>query len=82
LLAVRRGAMPDDIGSVAIGAVEYLSNHHGSLSHGEGYSSQTHIQDSRSTTLKHLRSSGGANWTPGKSRDDCPASLRGLSRNI
>src|SRR5262249_4202878 len=34
LLAVRRGAMPDDIGALAIGAVEDLGHHHSSLSQG------------------------------------------------
>ena len=33
LLAFRRGAMPDDIGSLAVGAVEHVGDHHGSLSH-------------------------------------------------
>ncbi len=54
LLAFRRCTMADDIGPVAIGAVQHVSNHRCSLSHGWFCSAQTPIQDSRSTALKHL----------------------------
>ena len=56
LLAFRRCPMADDIGPVALGAVQHLSNHRCSLSHGWFCSAQTPIQDSRSTALKHLPS--------------------------
>src|ERR1700752_4159855 len=46
--------MLDDIGPLAIGAVQHLHNHRCSLSHGWFCSAQTLIQDSRSTALKHL----------------------------
>jgi hypothetical protein len=55
LLAFRRGAMPDDIGSLAVRAVEHVGDHHRSLSHRGFCSTQTPIQYSRSTDLKHLR---------------------------
>src|SRR5215471_15927982 len=54
LLAFRRQTMLDDIGPLAIGAVQHLHNHRCSLSHGWFYSAQTLVQDSRSTALKHL----------------------------
>src|SRR5438067_12800131 len=54
LLAFRRQTMLDDIGPLAIGAVQHLHNHRCSLSHGWFCSAQTLIQDSRSTALKHL----------------------------
>src|SRR5262245_42980114 len=46
--------MLDDIGPLAIGAVQHLHNHRCSLSHGWFCSAQTLIHDSRSTALKHL----------------------------
>src|SRR5215471_7358797 len=60
LLAFRRQTMLDDIGPLAIGAVQHLHNHRCSLSHGWFCSAQTLIQDSRSTALKHLRVRFGA----------------------
>src|SRR5215510_15906083 len=54
LLAFRGQAMLDNIGPLAIGAVQHLHNHRCSLSHGWFCSAQTPIQDSRSTALKHL----------------------------
>src|SRR5215468_3183065 len=54
LLAFRGQTMLDNIGPLAIGAVQHLHNHRCSLSHGWFCSAQTLIQDSRSTALKHL----------------------------
>ena len=55
LLAFGRGAMPDDIGSLAVGAVEHVGDHHRSLSYGSFCSTQALVQYSRSTDLKHIR---------------------------
>ena len=55
LLAFRRRAMSHDIRALAVGTVEHLRDHCGSLSHRWFCSAQTPIKDSRSTDLKHLR---------------------------
>jgi hypothetical protein len=46
--------MPHNIRVLAVGAVEYLRDHGGSLSYGWFCSAQTLVKDSRSTDLKHL----------------------------
>ena len=54
LLAFRRRAMSHNIRALAVGAVEYLRYHCGSLSYGWFCSAHTLAQNSRSTDLKHL----------------------------
>jgi len=55
LLAFRRQTMLDNIGPLAIRAVQHLRHHRCSFSHGWFSSAQTSTQDNRSTALKHLR---------------------------
>jgi hypothetical protein len=54
LLAFRRQTMLDNIGPLAIRAVQHLRHHRCSFSHGWFSSAQTSTQDNRSTALKHL----------------------------
>src|SRR2546425_1896563 len=54
LLACRRQTMLDNIGLLAIGAVQHWRHHRCSLSHGWCCSAQTPREDSKSTALKHL----------------------------
>jgi ABC-type branched-subunit amino acid transport system substrate-binding protein len=46
--------MSDDIRPLTVWTMQHVDNRHASLSHGWFCSTQTPIQDSRSTALKHL----------------------------
>jgi integrase len=59
-VAFRRRTMPHTIRALAVGAVELLCYHCGSLSRGWFCAAQTPIKDSRSTDLKHLGLPPGA----------------------
>jgi hypothetical protein len=52
--------MSDDIGPLAVWAVQHWGHHHGSLSHSLWCFAQSRTEDSRATALKHLPRSCGA----------------------
>src|SRR5262249_51524890 len=77
LLALPSLAMADEVGSVTIGAVQALENHEATRSRWGHSASETLMENSTSTPVRHLLMRNGLACTPFRGHPSSVPSLRG-----